>query len=199
MPEVISTLVAQSGLPSGGRVFSDYLKLAVLPNRNVLQLRLGARSVKTVASLRIAGRSMPVAMNSWSGDDPVFCRIAPDLWLLQSAIHEAGDLEEAARAGCGKRSFAVTNISDACATLVIEGSLATSLLARGCGLDLSAGRLWHASVLANPARTTPRRASPRELRAVRVPGRSLRGAVSLRLDRGRRSRTRVSHDVHTSV
>ena len=139
MPEVISTLVAQSGLPSGGRVFSDHLKIAVLPNRNTLQLRLGSRSVKTVASLRIAGRSMPVTMNSWSGDDPVFCRIAPDLWLLQSAIHDSGDLEEAARAGCGKRSFAVTNISDACATLVIEGSLATSLLARGCGLDLSLG------------------------------------------------------------
>lgn len=139
MPEVISTLVAQSGLPSGGRVFSDYLKLAVLPNRNVLQLRLGARSVKTVASLRIAGRSMPVAINSWSGDDPVFCRIARDLWLLQSAIHDAGDLEDAVRAGCGKRSFAVTNVSDACATLVIEGSLAASLLARGCGLDFGLG------------------------------------------------------------
>jgi heterotetrameric sarcosine oxidase gamma subunit len=137
MPEVISTLVAQSGLPSGGRVFSDFLKLAVLPNRNILQLRLGARSVKTIASLRIAGRTVPIAMNSWSGDDPVFCRIAPDLWLLQSALHEAGDLEEAVRAGCGKRSFAVTNVSDACATLVLEGSLAASLLARGCGLDFS--------------------------------------------------------------
>ncbi len=139
MPEVISTLVAQSGLPSGGRVFSDDLKLAVLPNRSVVQLRLGARSVKTVASLRIAGRPVPITMNSWSGDDPVFCRIAPDLWLLQSALHEAGDLEEAVRAGCGKRSFAVTNVSDAFATLVLEGSLAASLLARGCGLDLSLG------------------------------------------------------------
>jgi heterotetrameric sarcosine oxidase gamma subunit len=137
MPEVISTLVAQSGLPSGGRVFSDFLKLAVLPNRNILQLRLGARSVKTIASLRIAGRTVPAAMNSWSGDDPAFCRIAPDLWLLQSALHEANDLEQAVRAGCGKRSFAVTNVSDACATLVLEGSLAASLLARGCAIDFS--------------------------------------------------------------
>lgn len=137
MPEVISTLVAQSGLPSGGRVFSDFLKLAVLPNRNIIQLKLGARSVKTIASLRIAGRTVPTAMNSWSGDDPAFCRIAPDLWLLQSALHEVSDLEAAVRAGCGKRSFAVTNVSDACATLVLEGSLAASLLARGCGLDFS--------------------------------------------------------------
>ncbi len=139
MPDVVSTLLAQSSLPSGGKVYSDHLKLAVLPNRSILQLRLGTRSVKTVASLRIAGRSVPTAMNSWSGDDPVFCRVAPDQWLLQSALHEAADLEEAVRTGCGKRSFAVTNISDACATLVIEGSLAAALIARGCGLDLSLG------------------------------------------------------------
>ena len=61
---VVSMLLAQSSLPSGGKVFSDHLKLAVLPNRSILQLRLGARSVKTIASLRVAGRSLPAAMNS---------------------------------------------------------------------------------------------------------------------------------------
>ena len=76
-------------------------------------------------------------MNSWSGDDPAFCRIAPDSWLLESALHEAADLVPAVRTGCGRRSFAVTDLSDAFVTLVVEGSQASALLARGCGLDLS--------------------------------------------------------------
>jgi sarcosine oxidase, subunit gamma len=137
MPEPIASLGAKSSLPAGGRVFSDTLRLSILPARTVVRLQLGARSQKTAASLRIAGRSVPVAMNRWSGDDPVFCRIAPDCWLLESALHEAADLVTAARAGCGRRSFAVTDVSDAFVTVVVEGAQAPALLARGCGLDLS--------------------------------------------------------------
>ena len=146
MPEPVASLVAQSSLPAGGRVFSDQLKLSVLPSRTILRLQLGARSQKTVNAMRIAGRTLPVAMNSWSGDDPVFCRIAPDTWLLVSALHEASDLLPAVRAGCGRRSYVVTDVSDAFATLVIEGSLAAALLARGCGLDLSIEAFGHAAV-----------------------------------------------------
>jgi heterotetrameric sarcosine oxidase gamma subunit len=138
MPEPIAVLLAKSSLPAGGRVISDALRFSILPLRTVLRLQLGVRSQKTVASLRIAGRPMPVAMNSWSGDDPVFMRIAPDTWLVESALHEASDLIPAVRAGCGRRSFAVTEVSDALVTIAVEGSLAAALLARGCGLDVSA-------------------------------------------------------------
>jgi len=137
MAEPIASLTARSSLPAGGRVFSDTLRLTVLPARTMLMLKLGARSQKSVNSLRIAGRSLPIAPNTWSGDDPVFCRVAPDTWLLQSALHEAGDLLPAVRGGCGRRSYAVTDVSDACVTLAIEGSQGVALLARGCGLDLS--------------------------------------------------------------
>jgi heterotetrameric sarcosine oxidase gamma subunit len=146
MPEPIASLVAQSSLPAGGHVFSDQLKLSVLPSRTILRLQLGVRSQKTVNAMRIAGRTLPVAMNSWSGDDPVFCRIAPDTWLLVSALHEASDLLPAVRAGGGRRSYVVTDVSDAFATLVIEGPLAAALLARGCGLDLSIEAFGHAAV-----------------------------------------------------
>jgi heterotetrameric sarcosine oxidase gamma subunit len=146
MPEPIASLVAQSSLPAGGRVFSDQLKLSVLPPRTILRLQLGARSQKTVNAMRIAGRTLPVAMNSWSGDDPVFCRIAPDTWLVVSALHETPDLLPAVRAGCGRRSFAVTDVSDAFATIVVEGSLAGALLSRACGLDLSIESFGHAAV-----------------------------------------------------
>jgi sarcosine oxidase subunit gamma len=146
MPEPIASLLAQSSLPAGGRVFSDQLRLSVLPPRTILRLQLGARSQKSVNALRVAGRTFPVTMNSWSGDDPVFCRIAPDTWLVESALHEASDLLPAVRTGCGRRSFVVTDVSDAFATVVVEGSLAAALLARSCGLDLSIESFGHAAV-----------------------------------------------------
>lgn len=138
MPELITSLVPQSGLLAGGQVFSDALRISVLPARAIVRLQLGARSQKTVNALRIAGRPMPVAMNTWSGDDPVICRIAPDTWLLFSALHESAEIIPAVRTGCGRRSYAVTDVSDSLVTFWIEGTEAQALLARGCGLDLSA-------------------------------------------------------------
>jgi len=43
MPEPIAVLLAKSGLPAGGRVFSVTLRIAVLPLRTVLRLQLGTR------------------------------------------------------------------------------------------------------------------------------------------------------------
>jgi sarcosine oxidase subunit gamma len=145
LPEPIATLLATSSLPAGGRVISDDLRFSILPLRTILRLQLGTRSQKTVAALRIAGRSLPAAMNSWLGDDPVFMRIAPDTWLLESALHEATDLVPATRTGCGRRSFAVTDVSDAYVTMAVEGTLAAPLLARGCGLDFSPGTFGNAA------------------------------------------------------
>ena len=137
MPELVSTLMPQSSLLAGGQVFSDALRISVLPARAIVRLQLGARSQKTVNSLKVAGRPMPVTMNTWSGDDPVICRVAPDTWLLMSALHEAAEIIPAVRTGCGRRSYAVTDVSDSLVTLWIEGTDAQALLARGCGLELS--------------------------------------------------------------
>lgn len=145
MPEPIASLIAKSSLPAGGRVLSDTLRLAILPLRTTLRLQLGARSQKTVASLRIAGRPLPVGINTWGGDDPVFCRIALDAWLIESALHEAADLMPAVRAGCGRRSFAVTDVSDAHVTITVDGAQAAQLIARGCGLDLAPGAFGNSS------------------------------------------------------
>jgi heterotetrameric sarcosine oxidase gamma subunit len=137
MPEQVSTLMPQSSLLAGGQVFSDALRTSVLPARAIVRLQLGARSQKTVNALKVAGRPMPVTMNTWSGDDPVICRVAPDTWLLMSALHEAAEIIPAVRTGCGRRSYAVTDVSDSLVTLWIEGTAAQALLARGCGLELS--------------------------------------------------------------
>lgn len=137
MREPVALLFAQSALPSGGRVFSDTLRLSIPPQRSTLRLQVAARSLGTVNAIRIAGRPLPITANCWTGTDPVISRIAPDTWLLQSALHDAVDVLQAVRKGCGRRMFIVTDVSDALVTLTLEGAQSTAVLARGCGLDLS--------------------------------------------------------------
>jgi heterotetrameric sarcosine oxidase gamma subunit len=137
MPERIATLVPQSNLAAGGRVFSDTLRISVPPQRVTLRLQVGARSLDGVNAIRIAGRPLPITQNSWTGADPIISRIAPDTWLIQSALHEAADVMHALRKGCGRRSFVITDLSDAFVTFVLEGAESTELLARGCALDFS--------------------------------------------------------------
>jgi sarcosine oxidase subunit gamma len=138
MPEKIATLMPQSSMPAGGRVFSDTLRLTVLPARTVIQLRFAGQAPKGIGTLKIAGRPVPQAINTWSGDDPVICRIAPDTWLLFSALHEAPELLDAVRTACGKKPCAITDLSDAYVTLALDGARASAVLARGCGIDFSA-------------------------------------------------------------
>ena len=137
MPEKIATLMPQSSMPSGGRVFSDALRLTVLPSRTVIQLRLAIGASKTIGTLKIAGRPVPQAMNSWSGDDPVICRIAPDTWLLLSSLHEAAELLDAVRTACARKPSAITDLSDAHVTIALDGPRAAEVLARGCGIDFA--------------------------------------------------------------
>jgi sarcosine oxidase subunit gamma len=76
-------------------------------------------------------------MNSWSGEDPVICRIAPDTWLLLSALHEAADLVDAVRSASGRKPCAITDLSDAHVTIALDGPRAAEILARGCGIDFA--------------------------------------------------------------
>lgn len=138
MPELVKSLLAQSSMPSGGRVLADTLRLTVLPPRSVIQLQLGARSLKTAATIRVAGRKLPEAINTWCGDDPAFCQLAPDSWWVISALHEGPDLIDAIRKGCGRRACVITELSDSQVTLALDGPRATEVIARGCGLALTA-------------------------------------------------------------
>lgn len=135
MPEKIASLTPRSALPPGGRVLSEELRFDVLPARAIVQLRFAIRTPKRLNTLRIAGRPLPEAMNSWSGDDPALCRIAPDTCLLLSAQHGAADLLDAVRMACAKKACAITDFSDAFVTIAVEGPRAVEVLARGCGMD----------------------------------------------------------------
>lgn len=137
MAEKIATLMPQSATPAGGRVFNDALRLTVLPTRSVVQLRLATMTPRAIGALKIAGRPVAQEMNSWIGDDPAICRIAPDTWLLLSSLHEAIDLIDAVRTACKKKPCAITDLSDAYVTLALDGPRAAEILARGCSVDLS--------------------------------------------------------------
>jgi heterotetrameric sarcosine oxidase gamma subunit len=137
MADTIQNLTARPALPAGERLYDDVLRLAVESPRTTIRLQLAPKSQKSPGKLRIAGQPLPEAMNSGSGDDPVIARIAPDTWLLVSGQQEAAGLMEAVRAGCARQSFAATDLSDAHATIAVEGPRAIELLARGCGLDMA--------------------------------------------------------------
>jgi heterotetrameric sarcosine oxidase gamma subunit len=138
MPDPIRSLVGQSALPAGGRVYGDVLRLEVQLQRAVVQLQLAVNSQKSLGRLRIADRPIPEAMNTWLGKDPVYCRVGSDSWLLISAGHEGAELADAARTACAKRFSAVTDLSDAHACIVVDGPLALEILVRGCALDFAA-------------------------------------------------------------
>jgi len=137
MADTVITLEPQPALPARERAFGDRLRLYVLPLRAVLHLRLSARALPGAGDIRIAGQPLPQAPNSWSGDDPVICCVAPDTWLLLSALHGPAELEAAVHAGRADRLCTIVDLSDAHAALALEGPDATAILARGCGLGLS--------------------------------------------------------------
>jgi heterotetrameric sarcosine oxidase gamma subunit len=138
MPDPIRSLAGRSALPAGGRVYGDLLRLDVQLQRTVVLLRLAQDSQKSLGRLRIADRPVPETMNTWLGEDPVYCRVAPDSWLLISARHDSAELADAARTACAKRACAVTDLSDAHVGIVVEGPHALDLLIRGCAVDFAA-------------------------------------------------------------
>lgn len=137
MTEPIRNLAAETAMAGVERTYDEVLRFAVVSPRRVIRLQLAAKSQKSLGKLRIAGQPLPDAMNSWLGQDPVIARIAPDTWLLISGPQAAAELMDAVRAGCARQSIAVTDLSDAHATVAVEGPRAIEILARGCSLDLA--------------------------------------------------------------
>ena len=136
MPDAIRNLKSLAALPAAERVYDDVLRLAVLPARTILRLQLAAGALRS-GRVRIPGQRLPEAMNSFIGENPVVARLAPDSWLFLSAWHAAPALMAVLRAACARQPFALTDLSDANATLAVEGPRAIEILARGCGLDIA--------------------------------------------------------------
>ena len=137
MPKMIRQLVSQPALPEGEQALSAWLQLRVQPPRASVRLQVARQFEPATGAMSIRDVSLPQQLNTWAGTDPVICRIAPDAWLLQSRRNTGVDLASAVRLACQAITCAITDLSDALVTLELEGPDAYSLLARGCGLDLS--------------------------------------------------------------
>ena len=135
MLDPIRTLKSLAALPAEEREYDDVLRLAVLPARTILRLQLAVGAQQS-GKVRIPGQRLPEAMNSYIGENPVVARIAPDSWLFIAAWHAGPALMAALRAACARQQFALTDLSDAHATFVVEGPRAFAVLARGCGIDI---------------------------------------------------------------
>ena len=96
-------------------------------------LRLAGQAPKGIGTLKIAGRPVPQAMNTWCGEDPVICRIAPDTWLLFSALHEAPELLDAVRTACAQEVLChhgpVRRLRDPCARRCARGGMCSLAVA----------------------------------------------------------------------
>jgi len=135
MPEP-AALREQAVLPPGVSTLSSRLRLTVPPPRAWVRLQLGPHEQPAAGALRIAGVPLPARINRWQGPEPVISRMAPELWIVQSAALEPAQLQVIVAAACAGRIAAVTDVSDALVTLALSGADAAALRARGCCLDL---------------------------------------------------------------
>lgn len=106
-----------------------------LPPRRSVRLQVAARALPAAASQSIGGIALPQQPNTWIGQDPLICWVAPDAWLIQS-VQADDDFAAVVRNACASLACAVTDLSDALETIALEGRRAGDVLARGCGLDL---------------------------------------------------------------
>jgi len=138
MPETAARLDARPAAPAAEHVVSPRLFIAVLPPRATVRLQFAAHVPRRATAPVVHGVPLPREPNTWTGGDPLICWIAPDAWLLQSAVHQGDALTTATQVAFSDLACAVTDLSDAYVTLALQGDDAVALLARGCGLDFSA-------------------------------------------------------------
>ena len=136
MPDA-AALQPQPILPPGALDLSPRLRAAISPPLARVRLQLAARELPAASEIRVGDVALPARVNRWAGPEPVICRIAPDLWMLQASGVAPAALLAGTADACAGRTCAITDLSDALATISLTGDNATALLDRGCGLDLS--------------------------------------------------------------
>ncbi len=82
-----------------------------------------------------AAMALPSEPLCWSGSDPAALWVGPDQWLLIGERLQAEQIVSQCQLRLGSILHAATDLSDALACFVIEGSGARNLLAMGSGVD----------------------------------------------------------------
>ena len=130
-------LTAVPALPAGDLQLSPSLTLSVLPPRATVLLQVPARALARAPAVEILSTRLPHTPNTWSGEDPLACWVAPDEWLMQSQRLTPQELIAATRAALNTLPSAVTDYSHARLNFRLAGADAPSILARGSAVNLA--------------------------------------------------------------
>ena len=98
--------------------------------------QVGLRA-KSPVSAYLAGVPLPLEPNRVANMGPLRCLwLGPDEWLVTAPLGLTPDLTGRLERALGGRHAAVVDLSASRAVIEIAGRCATSLLQKGCGLDL---------------------------------------------------------------
>lgn len=120
------------------------IRIAIAGPRTAVNLRGRPDEQGFVADVqRALAVELPLAANRWHGDDAMAAAwLGPDEWLLVAPEGRASEIEDAVR---GARPddpwLALVDVSHSYTCLVLSGSGARDLLAKGCSCDLRPGSL----------------------------------------------------------
>lgn len=117
---------------------SDAVRVEAAPARSVINLRGGADE-SLVTDLQMAlGVELPLMPNHWNGDDRVAAVwLGPDEWLIVAPDGGTGEIERAVReARPNDPWLSLVDVSHNYTCLVLSGSKARDVLAKGCAVDL---------------------------------------------------------------
>lgn len=161
-----SAVVALSALSHAARANVLFEELSLLSYVN-LRGRIDDGLIAAIASG--LGIALPTRPNTVGHDGGLSAYwLGPDEWLLVSASRDADSIVAASRLGTLGLHAAVTDVSSGYTTIMLRGAEATSLLARGCSLDM------HPSVFAAGQCAQTLIAKCPVLLAAEGPGRDLR-------------------------
>jgi sarcosine oxidase subunit gamma len=123
--------------PGGSRVAEPAVTVMVRGDLGHINLR---GRVSDSGFLQMAGQelgqALPVEPNTFSVGEHRVCWLGPDEWLVVTPVTAAADIAERLEGALSPSHTAVNDVSGGQVALLLEGSGARELLARGCTLDL---------------------------------------------------------------
>lgn len=116
----------------------EAVHLEAAPARSVINLR-GTAHESLVTDVQMAlGVELPLMPNRWHGDERVAAIwLGPDEWLIVAGEGEGGNTEQAMREARPTDPWlSLVDVSYNYACVLLSGSKARDVLAKGCALDL---------------------------------------------------------------
>lgn len=133
MPDLVATPLMAVGPISATGVVT----IEVMPAGSYVRVQISPRA-SSRAPIELLGTPLPTEPGTCSGRDPIAWWLAPDTWLVASALHDGTALVAALECACAGRHGAVVDVSDSLVALKVRGPSARELLSRGTGFDVRA-------------------------------------------------------------